>query len=197
MKGAKLLFGLIVTFLVGCSPSAAPTPTATPVAATAMPVMARATPVPMSPTAVPPTPTLAHLPEQSAGHWEGNPSVTFDVQSDGNIYNFKMSVDMPSMGTCTVTSDKIEVDPDGAFSFTEYQKGVIDAKVLDVAKKLGLPTPETKQTGGESYFLARSIKGKFDTAAEITGTYLIRVCQKGGDLAFSSEESWNATKKSP
>jgi hypothetical protein len=59
------------------------------------------------------------IPQQSdspkAGHWEGEPSLSFDVTESGEIQNLKMTVPFP-MGSCTITLDTIDQE-DGEYVF--------------------------------------------------------------------------------
>jgi hypothetical protein len=149
--------GLVLLFLVGCGSTAPtsvaeapvvtsepeqaaetstpepPSATSTPEPPTATPVPPTATPIPPTPTPEPPTATSTPS-GPKAGHWEGDePSVSFDIENDGNIHNFKLDIKTPA-GTCTVTSDEVAVEPDGKFTFifgkpVNEGENVIEGKV--------------------------------------------------------------------
>ena len=56
-----------------------------------------------------------------AGHWEGTPSVSFDVTADGRILNFKMVADFIT-SWCTITLTEFDKTPDGNFLFGDMSK---------------------------------------------------------------------------
>ena len=78
--------------------------------------------VPSTATPFPPTTTststlLTSVSIAKAGHWEGEPSVSFDVETDGIIHNFKIAIPI-TLGVCNVTRDNILIGANGTFTFT-------------------------------------------------------------------------------
>ena len=174
MKAKKLLqriFGLtaVVLLLVGCGRAPAePTATPTPVPPTATP-----TPVPptATPTPVPPTATPTPIPGPKSGHWEGKPSVSFEITTEGKIRDFVIVIPI-GVDKCTVTLEKeIDIETDGTFII-----GAVDS---------------------EGMLEGNSISGKFDSTDTATGAYSKNwLC--GNQFVFSTEEgSWSAEWKGP
>lgn len=127
-----------------------------------------------SPTSTPiPTPTLTPLPGPKAGHWEGEPTVSFEIGIDGNINSFKMEIALGSNSTCTVTLDKIEVEANGTF------KSIFGESVVE---------------GGNT------IQGKFESDSVVSGSYSqgIFCVDPSGQAIFSvlaGDTTWNAEWK--
>jgi hypothetical protein len=184
----ELFVSVVVFFLAGCGGSVptavseAPAATSAPEQAAATPEPSTATPVPPTATPVPPTPTPeppTATPTPSgpkAGHWEGKPSVSLEVTTDGNIRDFKITFPFgPSQKDCTLQmQDTIIVEADGTFVRTASGTP---------------PAPGAKIE--EAYF-----KGKFESATTLTGTYAFYSC--GGVLMFTpTEGTWNAEWKQP
>ncbi len=69
----------------------------------------------------PASPMPLALTKAKAGHWEGTPSVSFDVAANGDIRNFKL---ISFIGTvrCTVEVEKIPAQADGSFTYTALIK---------------------------------------------------------------------------
>jgi photosystem II stability/assembly factor-like uncharacterized protein len=116
------------------------------------------------------TSTLApETPESGikAGHWEGEPSVSFNVTSEGNIHNFKIVTPFGALAgqSCTIEIDEIVVGEQGEFTVGQPQ----DSPMY--------------------------LTGQFSGANHLTGTYKVALCKKGDQytMVFSPEEkSWSA-----
>jgi len=116
--------------------------------------------VPMGPTA-----SVAQ-----AGHWEGEPSVSFEVTSDGHIRNFKIVAPFGVLAGqyCTIEIDEIAVGQRGEFTI------------------------------GEPSDSPMYISGKLTSATSLAGTYKIAVCKHGdkATVVFDpEEENWSAEWK--
>jgi hypothetical protein len=90
-----------------------------------------------------------------AGHWEGEPALSFDVTESGEIQNLEMTVPFP-VGSCTITIDTI--DQEGS----EYVFG--DPSEQDYPQY---------------------ITGKFTNSETFKGVYAISVCQSGGNYSVA------------
>ena len=103
------------------------------------------------------------------GHWEGEPSVSFDVTTDGRIRDFRIVIPM-GVDKCTITLEKeIDVETDGTFII-----GEIDS---------------------EGLLEGNSISGEFDSADTVIGAYS-KTWLCGSQFSFSSAEgSWSAEWK--
>lgn len=154
-KLLKLMFGLLIIIsLTGCSgvifgPTVTPTP-------------------------IPPTETPTPVPGPKSGHWEGEPYVSFNITTDGNIHDFRAVIPFqPS--TCTITLEEIKVEIDGAFIFP------------DSVEKPQNPDEKIKED---------HIYGKFIDTTTIAGTYKFGLC--GNNFVMpASEDTWNAKWKGP
>jgi hypothetical protein len=95
-----------------------------------------------------------------AGHWEGEPSLSFDVTESGEIQNLEMTVPFP-MGSCTVKLDAVD-QKDSQYVF-------------------GDPSEQE---------YPQYITGEFTDSETFKGVYAISVCQSGDNysVAFNVEE---------
>ena len=177
-----IIIGLILLFLVGCSAPATPTP-----------IPSTSTPIPPSPTPTPSGP--------KSGHWEGEPSVSFDVTTSSTIRNFTIIVPFGTVNTgCTIKyPDDIAIESDGTFLISESTILTDQLREkIDLAGRMGLPTPATTQTSSGETFEGKHIIGKFDsTAAAVAGTYLILTCETGLSIGATETSDWNAAWKGP
>lgn len=114
-----------------------------------------------------------------SGHWAGESSVSFDIDPDGNITNFSMTIDLAPVGKCNVSSREvaIEVQEDRTFSFVFGDS--------------------TSTPGDEN-----TIRGKFTSSTAVTGSYskLIFCAGSSGRAVISSrneEGTWTAKWTSP
>ena len=111
-----------------------------------------------------------------AGHWEGKPSVSFEVGTDENIHDFKMEIDLGvNVGACTVTSDDITVEADGTFTLI-----------------FGEPLSEDENI----------ILGKFESNIAVSGSRSKKIfCVNPSGQAvfgvFGGDNTWNAEWKGP
>jgi hypothetical protein len=170
---------LVLLFLVGCGGSAptavseAPAATPTPEPPTATPVPPTATPVPPTPTPEPPTATPTPA-GPKAGHWEGEPSVSFEVTTDGNIRDFKIVIPFPP-STCTITFEEIMVEADGAFIIPD-----------------SLEKPESP----DEEIIDDHLYGKFTDVTAIIGAYKFGLCENNFVMP-PSQDKWSAEWKGP
>lgn len=105
-----------------------------------------------------------------AGHWEGEPSLSFDVTESGEIQNLKMTVPFP-MGSCTITLDTIDQE-DGEYVF-------------------GDPSDQD---------YPQYITGKFTDSTTFEGVYAISICRSGDNVSVAlnvDEKPLKATWKEP
>lgn len=107
-----------------------------------------------------------------AGHWKGEPSVSFDVTESGEIRNFEATVPLGATGgSCTVKIDELDLK-DGEFVF-------------------GDPSDQD---------YPQYITGKFTNSKTFKGVYAISVCQSGGNYSVAlnvEEEPLTAKWKNP
>jgi WD40 repeat protein len=100
-----------------------------------------------------------------AGHWAGDPQVSFDVTEDGTIRAFRMVVPFGAAGqACTIESDSIAVGADGTLSI------------------------------GAGEDAAVTLKGQF-AGRRFAGTYKVAVCPAGDlyTVVLNPEErAWSA-----
>ena len=196
-----IILTLVVLLSGACGSSATPTPI--PPTATSTPVTPTFTPIP--PTHTPtleltntPTPEIV-IPQ--AGHWEGGPSVSFDVTSDGQIKNFNMVAPIDSQKTCTVSADNITIQSDGTFILTNLVPlDSLGPNVENIMKIAGIPTPTPVVVGGNEMLEAQHISGKFNSPTSINGTYKITACFGEGQVHFSITEQvldWSAEWEKP
>jgi len=106
------------------------------------------------------------------GHWEGEPSVSFDVTSDGNIRNFRIVAPFGVLSGqyCTIEIDEVLVEQQGEFTI------------------------------GEPSDSPMYITGKFTSDETFAGTYVIAVCKSGDKFTVvlsPEEEDWSAEWKEP
>lgn len=97
-----------------------------------------------------------------AGHWQGEPSVSFDVTESGEIHNFEATVPFGATGgSCTIKVDKLD-QKDG-----EYV--------------LGDPSDQD---------YPQYVTGKFTNSETFKGVYAISVCKGGSNysVALNVEE---------
>jgi hypothetical protein len=96
------------------------------------------------------------------GHWEGEPSLSFDVTEGGEIRDFEATVPFGALGgSCTIRIGKL--DPkDGEYVF-------------------GDPSEQD---------YPQYITGKFTNSETFKGVYAISACQSGGNysIAFNVDE---------
>jgi hypothetical protein len=154
---------LAMLFLAACGSPAATRVSQAP-AAIPTSVPPTATPTPVPPTPSPP-------PGPQAGHWEGEPSVSFDVTTDGKIRDFRLVISIGA-DTCTVTVDEeIAIEADDT---------LITGKINSKGELEG-----------------NSISARFDSPTTMTGAYSKNwLC--GGQITFFAEEgTWSAEWKSP
>jgi hypothetical protein len=172
---------LIVFFLTNCGASS-PAPVAEAPAAAA--TISLPTTIPQTPT-----PTLPSGPKP--GHWEGIPSISFDVSADGKITNFAMT-----LSSCKVAAKALTIAKDNTFVLSETTPM---NPMLEIGfKTIKQPVPEVTKTASGDVVETGHVNGKFDSATTLTGTYKILVC-KGPDTVSVAlnEGSWKAEWKSP
>ena len=158
---------LAVLLLAGCIGAPAdPTATSTPVAPTAPSEY-----VPPIVTPIPATPTF--IPFAKEGHWEGNPSVSFEVTDDGMVNNFMILIG----GDCEV---KVNV---------AYPIGADHVFLIGEVDSSGQPVDN-------------GILGIFDSPTTITGSFA-NPWRCGTASAYteiylpSDLNTWNAEWKRP
>lgn len=145
-----------------------------------------------------PSPTPLALTKARVGHWEGTPSVSFDVAANGDIRNFKMTAFIGT-GRCTIEVNEISANADGDFIYTalieedNYWPGADRASLK--AKNMW-PTPVV--TGKGAMVEAVRISGVLDTPAALSGKFKILVCGNTQILPAEGKgvEAWSATWKS-
>ncbi|MEW5957694.1 MAG: hypothetical protein AB1801_08230 [Chloroflexota bacterium] len=125
--------------------------------------VAIAPPVSSTSTLAPETPETG----VKAGHWEGEPSVSFTVTSEGNIRNFKIVTPFGALAgqSCTIEVDEIVVGKQGEF------------------------------TVGQPHDSPMYLTGQFNGANRLSGTYKVALCKQGDEytMVFNPEEkSWSA-----
>jgi len=189
--------GLLLLFLVGCGGAPA---TPTPIPSTPTPIPPTATPTPVPPTAtstpVPPTPTPTLPPGPKPGHWEGHPSVSFEVTADGNVSNFSMVVPFGQQATCTLTVEEFSLGANDTITSSKLGPP-LDENFLGLMSVLGIPTPAPIKTDAGEQIEIQNISGKFTNSTAIAGTFKVLVCE--GEFAISSDENneWSAEWKGP
>lgn len=170
------------------TPTSTPSPTATPTN----------TPEPTAtPTPIPPTSTPTRRPGPQAGHWEGQPSVSFEVTANGHINNFKIVTPLGG-GTCTLQlQEEIIIETDGTFVFAESVQMTESMQgFVDLAKTLGGATPVVTQSDAGQMIEAFNISGKFDTPTNLSGAYRIMIC--GNNITVPAQKgAWSAEWKGP
>jgi photosystem II stability/assembly factor-like uncharacterized protein len=144
------------------------------------------------------SPTPSALTQAKAGHWEGTPSVSFDVAANGDIRNFKM---ISFIGTvrCTVEIKEIPAQAAGGFVYTalikedNYWPGADRASLR--AKNVW-PTPV--MTGDGPMVEAIRINGTLNSSTALSGTFKILVCGNTQMLPAEGKgvETWGAAWKS-
>ena len=196
-----IILTIIVLLVSACGASATPMPI--PPTATSTHVTPTFTPIPPThtPTLEPtntPTPEII-IPQ--AGHWKGEPSVTFNVTNDGQIKNFKMVAPIDSQQTCTVSADSITLQPDGTFILSNLVPlASLGSNVENIMKAVGIPTPTPIVVDGNEMLEAQLISGKLTSPTSINGTYTITACFNGEQIHFSIKEQipdWSAEWEKP
>jgi photosystem II stability/assembly factor-like uncharacterized protein len=132
------------------------------------------------------------------GHWEGTPSVSFDVAANGDIQNFKM-ISFIGTGRCTVDIEEIPAQADGSFAYTalmkedDYWPGADRASLR--AKNVW-PTPVVTEKGPMVEYIR--IGGTLNTPTALSGTFKILVCGNTQILPAEGKgiEAWSAIWKS-
>lgn len=129
-----------------------------------------------------------------AGHWEGEPSVSFEVTNDGVIRDFSMRASM-GMDTCAITANEIPIEADHTFAISEWRE-LTDGLRSFIASGVGRGTvaPATKQFGSGEMVESKRIAGQFDTANTLTGSYLITQCEDRIQTVVKVP-TWNAEWK--
>lgn len=194
----KIIFILVLTVF---SLSACGTP--------ATPVPPTVTATPLSPaetlTSVPPTATVAPAPTTSSaqgaspkvGHWEGEPSVSFDVTSNGKVVNFQMEYPLGSTGYCRFTIEEMAIEEDNTFVFT----GLVSPTELSPVVVPIITTisgePEIIKTDTGDMIVLQRIIGKFENVDTLTGTGKIWMCEGTAVEGLSKGIEWNAGWKTP
>jgi photosystem II stability/assembly factor-like uncharacterized protein len=138
-------------------------------------------------------------PMAKAGHWEGSPSVSFEVTTSGDIRNFKMAATVGT-GRCAIEVEEVPVEADGTFVYVSLIK---EDNYWPGADRAGLkaenlwPTPVMTDEG--PMVEAVHINGKFDSVTLLTGTFKILVCGNTQFLPAEGKgvETWSAEWKGP
>ncbi|MFN8490885.1 MAG: hypothetical protein U0350_25050 [Caldilineaceae bacterium] len=208
---------LITFFLAGCAPIK---PVSEASAGASIKASASASPTPtVRPPKLTPTqaPTSTPLATPKIGHWEGKPSISFDLTSAGEISNFKITVSIPQLGDCEISIEKFAIavsaqqqgtrclqdgticfaniiKPDGTFMDTAFIKDINVPETTKSFMKDNNLWPTPVQTGaGEMFEMAR-ISGKFESPTTLTGDYKILICQD--QFTTPAEEgAWQAEWK--
>ena len=119
----------------------------------------------------------SQIPAPRAGHWEGEPSVSFDVTRNGQVHNLEITVPF-GLSTCTVTMGE---------TFIGQQNEIT----------MGEPTGEPL---AGTFKATLFITGQFTGETILAGTYRIGICHTTGDkytaIAPPHEGAWNAEWKS-
>jgi len=146
------------------------------------------------------TPSLTPLAlvKAKVGHWEGTPSVSFDVAANGDIRNFKVT-SFIGTGTCTIKVEEISANTDGSFIYTAL---IEEDNYWPGADRAGLkaqdmwPTPVVTDKG--AMVEAVRISGALDTPTTLSGKFKILVCGNTQILPVAGKgvEAWSATWKS-
>ena len=123
--------GMILFLLVGCSANSKNVPSK--VEATQAPVVRNG---------------------PKTGHWEGEPSVSFDITGEGMIQNLRITASA-GMDTCNLEIGEIEIGSDGAFVSSEWiEYSDVLRGFVNHGVDLGAAAPATKQ--GDSGELVES-----------------------------------------
>jgi len=197
--------GLFLVFLVGCSAPATPSPMPIPPTATLtlIPPTATETPLPPTPTQIPSTPTRTQVPGliAKAGHWEGEPSVSFDITPNGDISNFSLVGDQMDGSKCNVNLELITVEADNTFAFTSFRpyetlfSSLTDSEKIFIQTAVVMPTPIDTDTG--EMYKAMDINGKFRNSTEVSGIFMIILCEDIITYMGYPSGDWKAEWKGP
>ena len=124
-----------------------------------------------------PAEEMAAIPSPSAsvpraGHWEGEPSVSFEVTSEGEVRHFKIVAPFGALAGqhCTIEVDEVPVKPSGQFTIGELENSPV------------------------------YVDGEFTDDSNLVGSYKIAVCTHGDEATVvldPKEESWQATWRGP
>jgi hypothetical protein len=141
-------------------------------------------------------------PGPKAGHWEGEPSVSFDVTSDDNIHNFSITVPFGGSSgtdTCTFTLEEIAVETDGTFIYSTLIAAdkFLNKEDLDFAVAMGIG-PEIIKTDSGDVIETHHISGDFDSATTLKGSFKILKCEDRVYLTSEKEGNpWSAEWTGP
>lgn len=107
-----------------------------------------------------------------AGRWEGEPSVSFEITSEGDLRNLKIVAPFGVLAGqhCTIEVDQVSVEPRGQFTIGEGENPPV------------------------------YVDGKFTDHSNLVGSYKITVCKVGDEATVvldPKEESWHATWRGP
>ncbi len=144
----------------------------------------------------------AHRPK--TGHWEGDPSVSFEVTDDGNIHNFNMAYSVGAM-TCYIKAEKIDVEKDGGFVVKNF---IPDADYkfpegITKEERDKLYRPAAVTIGKNKMVEVQSITGRFDSTSTVIGNFRILVCKDYQQYFFKNDgealhgKEWSAKWKEP
>jgi len=136
------------------------------------------------------------------GVWEGNPAVTFEVNSHGDIINFALT-EFIGLSKCKITIDKIEVGEEGYFAIKQYipekdywldpglSKDERKIKKEEAKKAYGY-WPKTIMKGETIMVEILRLSGKFNTPSSLSGNYIILNCD--GQQFFHRKDIYEAGK---
>lgn len=131
-----------------------------------------------------------------SGHWEGEPSVSFDIGSDGSLQNFQMAASA-GQDTCNMEAQGIKVEDDGTFVISEWQELSAGLRgFIDHGVSLGAVKPATRQGDSAEMVESKHVDGKFETPETVSGSYLVTTCE---DKMYTTVKvpTWNAAWKKP
>jgi len=120
--------------------------------------------------------TVSQPPAPRAGHWEGEPAVSFYVDGSGQVRSLELTVPF-GMTKCTLTLDELTIGQDGE---------VIHGK------------PDGESLAG-NFKSTLYVTGRFTGETALAGTYRIGICHQSGDTYTAmdppAEGVWNAEWK--
>lgn len=131
------------------------------------------------------------------GHWEGEPSVSFDVTSDGKVLNFQMKYHMGGSYYCLFNIEEIAIEDDNTFVFTNL---IAPTEINPVAVSIMTNIsgePEIIKTDTGDMIVLQRIIGKFEGADTLTGTGKIWMCEGTAVEGLNEGIEWNAEWKTP
>lgn len=136
------------------------------------------------------------------GVWGGNPAVTFEVNSHGDIINFTLTQFM-GLSKCKITIDKIEVGEEGYFAIKQYipEKDYwLDPDLSEEERKIKKEEakkaygywPKTIMKDETIMVEILRLSGKYNNPSSLSGNYIILSCD--GQQFFHKKEIYEDGK---